>query len=391
MELLELIETIRADEADARRLFGEDGEGAATRLRNSKNPTQLRKLATVATLLNEARQGKFRAKLALQEAMSTSDFPALLGQVLDRQMLASYREYPTSYFNWVNRATVNDFRETERTKGLLGGEDDLPLVEELSEYPEASVDESTPIRYRVQKFGRRFAMSWESVVNDRNGELKALPTKLANAARRTEAKFVTGLYVDANGPHAALYSAAKGNVVTGNPALSIAGLQAAFTALTAQRDENGNPIYIEAVELVIPPALEIIARNILNATELQVGEAGGTAGQNLRTVNWMKNRTRLNIDPYHPLLAKTANGDTSWYLFANPNSGRPALELAFLTGHEEPELFVKTPNARRVGGGDVDAMDGDFETDGIQYKVRKVHGGARIDEKMTVSSNGSGQ
>ncbi len=63
---------------------------------------------------------------------------------------------------------------------------------------------------------------------------------------------------------------------------------------------------------------------------------------------------------------------------------------AFLRGHEEPELFIKEPNARRVGGGPVDPMDGNFENDSIDYKVRHVLGVSRIDPKATVASNGSG-
>jgi hypothetical protein len=96
------------------------------------------------------------------------------------------------------------------------------------------------------------------------------------------------------------------------------------------------------------------------------------------------------VNPQIPLLATSANGNTSWFLFANPSVGRPAMVLGFLRGHEEPEVFMKAPNAKRVGGGDVDPMEGDFDTDGIQYKIRHVLGSKRLDTKATVASNGSG-
>jgi hypothetical protein len=104
----------------------------------------------------------------------------------------------------------------------------------------------------------------------------------------------------------------------------------------------------------------------------------------------MKNRVRLSVDPYIPIVASSSNGSTSWFLFANPNNGRPALEIGFLRGHESPEIFIKAPNAQRVGGGNVNPMDGDFDTDSIQYKVRHVLGGVTQDNKMSVASNGSG-
>ena len=96
------------------------------------------------------------------------------------------------------------------------------------------------------------------------------------------------------------------------------------------------------------------------------------------------------MNPYIPIVASSSNGNTSWFLFANPNNGRPALEMAFLRGHEEPEIFMKTSNAQRIGGGMTDPMDGDFDTDSLQYKVRHVLGGARLDPKMTVASSGAG-
>jgi hypothetical protein len=61
-----------------------------------------------------------------------------------------------------------------------------------------------------------------------------------------------------------------------------------------------------------------------------------------------------------------------------------------LRGHAEPEIFIKEPNARRVGGGIVNPMDGDFETDSVEYKLRHVFGGSILDPKMSVGSNGSG-
>ena len=44
------------------------------------------------------------------------------------------------------------------------------------------------------------------------------------------------------------------------------------------------------------------------------------------------------VDPYIPLVATSANGATSWFLFANPSvTDRAALEFARLRGHEEPD------------------------------------------------------
>ena len=385
-DLLQVIETIRAEEASVQKLFGGEGQGAHT---GARSASYKQRLAEAAKLIADVLQGR-KGTHYLREAMTTSDFPILFGDILDRQMLAAYREYPSTWQNYVHRATVRDFRTVERHPGILGADQELAEVKEQGEYTEAALSEQSPYTYKVAKHGRRVPISWETLINDDLDRLTDIPTRLGRAARRSESRFATRLHADANGPHAALYTVGNKNIVTGNPALSIVGLQSALLVLAAQVDEQNEPILVETVELVVPPALEIVAQNILNATQLELSEAGATSGQKMMVANWMRNRLRLNVDPYHPLVANSANGSTAWYLFANPSNGRPALEMGFLRGHEEPEIFIKTPNAQRVGGGAINATDGDFDTDSIEYKVRHVFGGTRLDPKMTVASQGDG-
>jgi len=77
-------------------------------------------------------------------------------------------------------------------------------------------------------------------------------------------------------------------------------------------------------------------------------------------------------------------------VFASPAEGRPAVEMGFLRGHETPETFVKLADSQLLGGGVTDPSEGDFDTDSIQYKIRHVFGGTRLDPKMAVASNGTG-
>ena len=128
--------------------------------------------------------------------------------------------------------------------------------------------------------------------------------------------------------------------------------------------------------------------NILNALQLELNTAGGTTDSKLIAVNWMKQRVRLSVNHYIPVVA-TTNGDTSWFLFASPSVGRPALEMSFLRGYEQPGLYQKAPNTMRVGGA-VDPILGDFDTNEIRYKGMHILGGTRMESKATVASNGTG-
>ena len=112
----------------------------------------------------------------------------------------------------------------------------------------------------------------------------------------------------------------------------------------------------------------------------------GTAGDQLTVRNWMAGEiAQLVVNPWIPIIDVSANKDTTWYLFADPGVGRPAAEMGFLRGNESPALFLKSPNAVRLGGGAVAAEDGSFETDGIDYKVRHVFGGTLMEPKAALA------
>lgn len=381
-DFLSLVESVRQEQATSARLYADAGRA----VRGHKSPNYLKALAEATSLVAGVVSGRV-PMYRLQEAMSTSDFPNLFGDILDRQLLANYRETPQTFRNYCRVSTVRDFRTVNRFV-LNGGEDQLEAVAEATEYPAANVADGK-YSYAVKKYGKRIPFTWEALVNDDLDAFRSLPERLARAARRTEEKFATDLFVGTTGPDTTFFAAGNANIVTSNPVLSVAALQTAMSVLAAQTDSDGEPILIEALELVVPPALGITALNILNALQLEVTEAGGTSNQKLITTNWMKGRVRLSVNPYIPIIASSSNGSTSWFLFANPNGGRPAVEVGFLAGHVEPELFIKAPNAQRVGGGS-DAMNGDFESDAIEYKLRHVLGGTTLDPRMAVASNGSG-
>ncbi len=399
MEMLDLLETIRAEEASVSRLFSGEGTGVhAFRDGRPNKAGYLKQLEEATRFVAQVYAGK-RPVYQLREAMGTSDFPYLFGDIIDRQLWANYQAWPKVLGSYCKEATVSDFRTVKRF-AVNYGEAVLAEVQQQTEYPEAKLADAV-YQYAVKKYGRRMPFAWEAMVNDDLDALKDVPARFGKAAARSEEKFATQLHVDANGPHASVYTSGNKNLVNAtnagagwtavNPPLSILALQEAMVVLANQTDLDGEPIFVEAVTLEVPPALEVTAQNILNATELWLdsNNSAGTANQRLITANWMKGRVKLVVNPYIPIVA-TTNGGTTWFLHADPNgSVRPAFEFGRLRGHEAPEVFIKQPNQARVGGG-IDPMNGDFDTDSIEYKVRHVFGGVAGDPKMTVGSNGSG-
>lgn len=375
----------------ADQIYAGDGSAvSAGRGRREANGRYRDSLLRALDLYEAVLDGNPYAALRFKEAMTTSDFPQLFGDIVDRQLYAAYQQTPVNWQSIARRGTVRDFRTVERYT-IDGADSALPEVDELTEYPAASLSEAK-YEYKVTKRGRRIPMSWETWLNGDLGQFRDLPTRLANAARRTEEKFVTDLFAGTAGPDSTFFAAGNANIVTGNPALSISALQTAFTVLGAQTDSSGEPIYIESVTLVVPRALEVTARNILNSIEILAATGGGdgTGNDQLRATNWMRDKVELVVNPWLPIISSSSNGNTSWYLFANPGMGRPAMEIGFLIGHETPEIWMKSSDAVRVGGGAVDPEQGSFDLDAVQWRVRHVLGGSMIDPKMAVASNGSG-
>lgn len=399
-EALDQIRTWNASEASERTLFAGDGANLSTRLRTARrhnDPRYIEQLAEVAELYGQVLDGNRWSTMRFTEAMSTSDFSFLFADILDRQILAKYQSAPVTWDRIAKRGRVRDFRTVKRFV-VNGGESILSPVKELAEYPAAAVTDAA-YTYSVAKYGRRIGLSWETLINDDLDAFADIPDRLGNAARRSEERFVTALFAAASGPNGTFFSSGNKNIITSgtlNPALSITALQNAFTVLASQLDTDGAPIVIEAVTLVVPPALEVPALNILNATEIITAQGSGGASSDpgrvdrLTAVNWMRNKVQLVVNPWLPLVSSTANGSSSWYMFANPSIGRPAMEVGFLVGHETPDLFAKQPNATRIGGGGIAPEDGDFESDSIDWKIRHVFGGTLIDPKMAFASNGSG-
>lgn len=350
-----------------------------------------RGLLETARLFDRVRSGALPA-LWLREAMSTSDFSLLFGDIIDRQMLGNYAEVAQTFRQIMRMGTVPDFRSVNRMV-LNGGEGILDEVKELAEYKAAKL---SPAKYAisVKKYGRRMPFSFEAMINDDLDALTDTPNRFARAARRSEQKFATAIYVSSTGPNSTIYSNANKNIVniangaaSNNPALSEAALIDAFTVLGNQRDSDGEPIVIEGAILEVPPELEVTALKILNATEIEVGT--DASGQRIRTANWLRGKLTLVVNPYLSII-NTTSGKTAWYIHARSNTNRPAFEFAFLRGYDAPQLFMKSPNAVRVGGGAVDPMQGSFDDDSIDYKIRHIFGGGPLDPKATLASAGTG-
>ena len=339
-------------------------------------------------ILNADRMPTHRWEYLLKEAITTSDFPLLLGGILDRSLLASYTAAIPDWRNYIYVGQSKDFREKEihKRQGLDGL---LDRVGEKGEYLIKPVSDAHH-HLHVTKYGNQFDISWESLTNDDLGAFADIPEDFANAATYTEAYLATGLFCVAAGPNPALFGAPivdvdGQNVINqGVLPLTIANLETTIGLMARQTDVNGKALGIRAVHLVVPTSLEITGRNILTSVLKQWTEVGFGGGIPVPTANVLTQMgLQLHVNPMLETIDQTADDVDTWYLFADKGSAKTmkAMEFDYLLGHETPEICMKASDKVSVTGAPISPFAGDFATDNVFYRVRIVCGGSPLDPR----------
>ena len=216
------------------------------------------------------------------------------------------------------------------------------------------------------------------------------------AAARTEHRLVTGSYVadalaDTNHAAGNLYDDdLAGEINLGALPLTIGNLETCCTRMAAFTDVNGEPIMNRAKYLVVGPALEFTARQILTSANKMYLDHVTLAAASAATIYAMPTTNvisqyglQLIVDPYIPVFAP--NDILSWFLFSNP-ADIAALECDYLVGHERPEICMKASDKVDIGGGGISPMAGDFATDNVFYRVREVFGCNKLEWRATYAN-----
>lgn len=350
------------------------------------NPKVLGLSLEARTLFERAAKGNIRARATLQEAMSTSDFPILLGISYARELTTEYRAIAPVWQRISHRTTTPDFRERSLVD-VLGGKGTLDVVKEGAEYPAAALTESAR-KFKVRKRGRRIPLTWEMIVNDDLGAFRNLPGRLAIAARETEDVVTVDALLNPSrtGVNTAFFRAQTGNAPANVP-LTRENLIAARDQIKQRKSDDERPIDFggEKIRLMVGQSLETTARGILAAREIRTTDGSVETIE----VNTLGDEFELVVNPWWDIRANFANAATTWFLLPAPSPDKPALVTAFLAGHEAPDLRVKADQGNRAGGGLILPEEGSFDTDTIDYRVRHVTDAAPLFEKRTYVSLGA--
>jgi hypothetical protein len=285
---------------------------------------------------------------------STSDFPIILGNLMNRTLRKQYESYKSEWRGFCRQNNSKDFRPKNIVQLSEGGK--MDKIKEGGEYKNDYLKESAE-SYSVDKYGKKIGFTWESMINDDLGFLNRVPQIIVDMATRQQDDIIydniligNPLMSDGN----ALFSSQHLNITTPST-INIDNLGLARLLMRQQKGIRGNQfLNITPAYLLVGPELEQLAlqymSNAYNPTEPI-------------NINVWKGIMQIIVEPRIT--------DTSWYLLAAPGS-IDTIEYAFLEG--EGELFT--------------TMREGWDVDGIEMKARMVFGAKAIDWRGMVKNAG---
>jgi len=311
---------------------------------------------------SEATMNRLRIQRSDMAYHTTGSFANLLLDAASKTLRASYEEAPYTWALWARQGqSVDDFKNINRIQ--LGESPNLEIVPETKPYPEGAVSDSK-VSYQVQKYGKEFTVSWETVVNDDLDALSRIPAMHGNAARRTQEKAVyDALLSNPTMPDGfSLFSASHpsgrniNSASAGAP--SVTTLNEAFRFMGLQKG-LASDVYLNLAPrtLLVPLNYSGTALELVNSQSY--AQSNGNEGViNIYGVNGVR-----------PLQVVTsalldANSTTNWYAIAD-NAQVDTVEITFLNGEESPVL-----ESEWIMSNDV-----------YRYKVRQCFAAAVIDHR----------
>ena len=293
----------------------------------------------------------------------TGSFPNLLLDAANKTLLAGYEEAEFTWSMWARQApSVADFKAINRIR--FSESPDLENVPESHDYPEGPMSDAKE-SYQIEKYGKMFSVSWETVVNDDLDAISRVPQMHGVAARRLQNKKVyevlTANEAMADGV-ALFHTSSHGNLASSGAAPSVSTLNTAFTAMMTQTGLNSDVIInVRPRYIIVPAALSGTVLELLQSTSPPGvgGDVTGTSGTaNIYGPNGQRPLTAI-VEPQ-----LDGNSTTAWYLAAD-SSQIDTVELSFLQGEEAPVL----------------ENEWDFSKDVYRYKIRQTFGVKAIDHR----------
>jgi hypothetical protein len=265
---------------------------------------------------------------------TSGSFSSLLLDAASKTLTASYLEAPYTWDQWVRQAqSVDDFKNINRIS--LGESPNLEVVPEGKDYPEGKVVDQRK-SYKIEKYGKEFSVTWETVINDDLDALSRIPAMHGSAARRTQEKAIYDVFLSnplmPDGFNLFSASHTSGTNLSGSsgqPAKTT--LDKAFEVMGKQKGLSSD------VFLGLTPSILLVPLTLAGTTLELVNSTASVENEKNSGVANLYGRggarqLRVVASPY-----LDANSTANWYAIAD-NSLIDTVEITFLSGEESPVL-----------------------------------------------------
>jgi hypothetical protein len=330
--------------------------------------SSLREMYTYFTGDPEVR-GTFNRKALTSELRGSMDvnsgtFTYVLGNTLGRRLVQVYKAiaYLEELLISVKKP-VKDFRTQEAV--LVGGFSDLADVDpESGDYKEIAGVTDEESSYAIGQKGNILTITRKTIINDDISIIQRLIDGLGRAARRTHAKYVWNMFINnANcSDGTAWFTGAGAHLNLGTAALTFSTALTAYKALGSMTEKDSG----ERIGLLSDPSVKPNLVGPIDIMELinKVANDDFYYSSNDLTTK-VSNPLKGKVNPVICPLFTDAN---DWGLLLPPNIC-DMVEMGYLNGREDPELFVADmPQSEQV-----------FVADKIRHKIRHEYAGAVID------------
>lgn len=298
---------IKPSEFSIRRLFEEFVEGGRE-IADSWNPRQ-----TGGVNLLEA-----------GSAVDTSAFSNITGQIVYSEILQKM-EMEEMVFSGMIPTTPTQFNG-EKIAGIGRIGDEAEIVGEAQVYPTVGVNEDWIETPQTTKRGMIVPVTKEAIFFDRTGILLERCREVGEWIAVNKEKRAIDCVIDENstvhrykwkGTSYATYQSSTpwDNVTASNALVDWTDIDAAEQTLNGILDPHtGEPVVVNATDLVVVKALEPLANYIMNATEINRNIGGyATSGNLTREVGGNPYRNKYRVVTSRLLASRLAT-DTHWFL-----------------------------------------------------------------------------
>jgi hypothetical protein len=283
--------------------------------------------------------------------LSHIDIGGIMSNVANKFLLQGFMGVEQVWGKIAAKQSVRDFKQI--TSYRLTGAEMYKKIAPGGEIRHGDLGEET-FTNQADTYGLMLSVSRTNIINDDLGALTSVPRKLGRGAGLKINDVFWATFLD----DASFFSGGNDNLITS--VLGIAGLSAAELAFFELVDPEGNPLGVMPKILLVPPALNAVAKEIYNST--QIWPATGADDKP------MGNPHEGSYEPVMSAYLKAEDAD--WYLLAAP-SDLPVIEICFLNGQESPTI---------------ESAEANFNTLGIQFRGYHDFGVAKQDYRGGVKS-----